>query len=252
MMDDFLNDIKHVIIITIILLLIVRLFVFISCDLQYIFDRHTDEIEAAKIRMEEEQALIDDTTDIDVDNEYPSVYFFETDADWKDKGDYYETSEPVSLGCYDYVRIKIFDSKNVGEKIKSECGSNYTKVENNPDFVNVDGYVGELENEDGDMCQIISLGNGYGFIQCDAKGKVQTAKAPQDDTKLKIKKDALVSGGYLEADQLAEDYYSSGKKQACEQEIRETGSQVVYYPVFGENNYIKEIAVEAYSPAVGY
>ena len=183
---------------------------------------------------------------------FPTTVFFSSEYEWSDKGDYYELVGPVTLRCYDLIEIARFNDAKIGTKIESEGGNTYKKVKSGDAFQNEEDYIGELLDSMDVECEVYDLGNGYGHIQSELRGKVCDGTVHGSDVPIRILKSAIISSDTFDAELTAEEYYSSGLKTTYEKEERDAGFEVVYYPEFGEDNYINAIYIDNRTPSLGY
>ncbi len=187
----------------------------------------------------------------DLEN-FPSTAFFSSEYEWIDKGDYYELLGPVTLRCYDFVEISRFNDTKIGAQLESEGGNTYKKVKSVDAFQNEEDYIGEVLDSADVECEIYDMGNGYGHIQSELRGKVCVGTVSGSDVSIRILKNAIISRGTFDTELNAEEYYSLELKTTYEKEERDAGFEVIYYPEFGENNYITAIDIGNVTPSLGY
>ena len=183
---------------------------------------------------------------------FPTTVFFSSEYEWSDKGDYYELVGPVTLLSYDFIDVQKFNDARIGTQIESEGGNIYKKTKKVDEFENREGYVGELLDDSDVECELYDLDNGYGHIQSELRGKACVGRVPGSDVSIRILKNAIISCYTFDANITAEEYYSSGLKTTYEKEERDAGFEVVYYPEFGEDNYINAIYIDNRTPSLGY
>lgn len=183
---------------------------------------------------------------------FPTTVFFSSEYEWSDKGDYYELVGPVTLLSYDFIDVQKFNDARIGTQIESEGGNIYKKVKSVDAFQIEEDYIGEMLDSADVECEIYDMGNGYGHIQSELRGKVCVGTVSGSDVSIRILKNAIISGGTFDTELNVEEYYSLGLKTTYEKEERDAGFEVVYYPEFGENNYITAIDIGNVTPSLGY
>ena len=186
---------------------------------------------------------------------FPSQLFFISNVDWTDKGDYYEISEPCEVQCYDYIDLEELKKTQVGGEVESGCGNKYTVIEDSNNYNSIQDYVGEIKSDTFGECQVYDLKNGYGRIQSDQRGKTIISSIDNDKVKIKIKKNAIVSGSLPSGENFSEsskNYYTDGNKKKFDDNEKNVGLIVVYYPVFDKDGYVSEMKVDSKSSSLGY
>lgn len=80
-------------------------------------------------------------------------------------------------------------------------------------------------------------------------------ESSNDKVKIKIKKNAIVSGSLPSGENFSEsskNYYTDGNKKKFDDNEKNVGLKVVYYSVFDKDGYVSEMKVDSKSSSLGY
>ncbi len=181
---------------------------------------------------------------------FPTTLYYQSDAEWLDKGEYYELSEQCVLSCYDYIDISRFQSAKDGDYIRSNGDNEFYKTQPREEFAAYDGYIGELKDSVYQY-ELYDMGNGLASINSNDYGKSVLGSAGSSRTSIRIRKDAVVNERYIEETETASSF-AENTKSAFEQEAVDSGFEVVYYPVFDKDGFVTHLEYASTTPSLGY
>ncbi len=267
--EELFSDFKSIGIIFSILLLIIIMFfaipdaitflVTIGDETQQIEQKNDDNQQKSDKNNMSEVVNSDSENDVSIEGlsyvdpseyyNYPTTLCFQSNAEWSDKGEYYELSKQCGMNCYDYITMADFLNANIDDELISNGGNDFYKAEQRVEFSEDEKYIGELKNGT-DFYELYDLGNGFASIISNDYGRTLVGSTG-GKTILRVRKNALVRERGLDETESAERFLEN-TKLIYERSALESGFEVAYYPVFDEEGFVIQLEYEATTASLGY